>query len=60
MHLSGDKETARKVGMRHGKPVIYVVNSAEMHKDGYLFYRSVNGVWLTKSVPMKYMRRIGG
>ena len=60
VHLSGDKETARKVGMRHGKPVIYVVNSAEMHKDGYLFYRSVNGVWLTKSVPMKYMLRIGG
>ena len=25
VHLSSDEETARKVGIRHGKPVIYVV-----------------------------------
>ena len=55
VHLSGDKETAVKVGQRHGKPVVYVVKSGEMHKDGYIFFRSVNGVWLTKEVPVKFL-----
>ena len=55
VHLSGDADTARKVGQRHGKPVIYTVDAAAMHADGYIFYRSVNGVWLTKKVPAKYL-----
>ena len=58
VHLSEDKETAHKVGQRHGRPVIYEVKSGEMHDDGFVFYRSVNGVWLTKEVPVKYLNRI--
>ena len=57
VHLSGDMDTARKVGHRHGKPVIYSVKSGEMFRDGIVFYRSVNGVWLTKIVPVKYLER---
>lgn len=56
VHLSTDVDTARKVGIRHGRPVIYMVASRKMHIDGYKFYRSVNGVWLTKSVPVKYCK----
>ncbi len=55
VHLSADRETAVKVGQRHGKPVVYVVKSGEMHKDGYIFFRSVNGVWLTREVPVKFL-----
>lgn len=55
VHLSFDEETAHKVGIRHGKPVIYTVKSGEMYKDGFKFYCSVNGVWLTKEVPVKYL-----
>lgn len=55
VHLSGDIETAVKVGRRHGKPVIYAVNCKKMHEDGHIFYRSVNGVWLTKRVPGEYL-----
>ena len=55
VHLSLDRDTAENVGKRHGKPVIYKVLSGEMKKDGYSFFRSVNGVWLTKSVPVKYL-----
>lgn len=55
VHLSGDVDTAKKVGQRHGKPLIYIIDAAAMHVDGYTFYRSVNGVWLTKSVPRKYL-----
>ena len=58
VHLSTDEETARKVGNRHGKPVIYIVNSGEMYRNNEKFYRSVNGVWLTKNVPIKYLNKI--
>ena len=29
-----------------------------MHRDGYVFCRSVNGVWLIKAVPVKYMEKM--
>lgn len=55
VHLSKDSDTAVKVGKRHGKPVLYIVKAAEMYKDGYKFYLSKNGVWLTKEVSVKYL-----
>ncbi len=58
VHLSENVEIARSVGQRHGKPVIYKVNSENMYNDGISFYRSLNGVWLTKFVPIKYLERI--
>jgi len=58
VHLSADTETAVKVGRRHGKTVVYRVLSGQMQKDGYVFYRSVNGVWLTKEVPVKYLEKV--
>lgn len=58
VHLSNNIETATDVGSRHGKPVIYEVASREMYNDGYDFFISVNGVWLTKEVPIKYLRII--
>ena len=58
VHLSGDTETAQKVGIRHGKPIIYRVLSGQMARDGFVFYRSVNGVWLTKNVPAVYLKKL--
>lgn len=55
VHLSPDMETALKVGRRHGKPVILRIDSGQMKADGAVFYLSVNGVWLTKEVPAKYI-----
>lgn len=55
VHLSADVETARKVGSRHGKPVIYQVDCKRMVADGYVFYLSANHVWLTKHVPAQYL-----
>lgn len=57
VHLSKDKETAVKVGSRHGNPVMYKIHAKRMYEDGYKFYLSVNGVWLTKEVPVKYLQR---
>ena len=55
VHLSSDAATATKVGSRHGKPVFYIVKTKEMYDDGYKFFLSKNGVWLTKEVPVKYL-----
>jgi len=55
VHLSQDQETAKKVGSRHGKPVILTILSGLMQKDGILFYQSENGVWLTDFVDVKYI-----
>ena len=59
VHLSLDIETAKKVGSRHGKPVIYTVDCRKMMDDGYKFYLSANGVWLTKTVPVRYLKKTG-
>jgi putative RNA 2'-phosphotransferase len=58
VHLSADYDTAIKVGTRHGSPVIYTVDATKMHEDGYKLYRSVNGVWLTKEVPTRYLTKM--
>ena len=55
VHLSKDIPTAEKVGARHGTPVILSVSSLAMYNDGYRFYLSDNGVWLTEFVPVKYI-----
>lgn len=55
VHLSIDVKTATNVGKRHDTPVIFQVNAEQMQKDGYDFFQSVNGVWLTKEVPAKYL-----
>lgn len=55
VHLSKDKETATKVGSRHGKPTILTIMSGKMYKDGIQFYQSDNGVWLTDYVDVKYI-----
>ena len=58
VHLSSDKETARKVGSRHGRPVIYEIDCQQMSADGYRFFESANHVWLTKEVPVRYLRKL--
>lgn len=55
VHLSYDTETALAVGKRHGVPVIFRIEAFRMHQDGFKFYLSKNGVWLTKNVPVEYL-----
>ena len=58
VHLSKDEDTAVNVGKRHGKPVVYKVDARKMQEDGFEFFLSVNGVWLTKEVPVKYIFKL--
>lgn len=60
VHLSSDIPTAVSVGKRHGTPIVYQVKSRDMYKDGYRFFLSVNGVWLTKEVPVCYLETSTG
>ncbi len=55
VHLSLDKDTALKVGQRHGKSVVLIINSKKMCEDGFKFYLSENGVFLTDNVPVEYI-----
>lgn len=55
VHLSGDIETATKVGARRGKPMIMEIDSEKMYEDGRKFYLSKNNVWLTDYIPSKYI-----
>jgi putative RNA 2'-phosphotransferase len=58
VHLSKDIETARKVGARRGKQIIFQVDAGKMHRQGFSFFASANGVWLTDSVPVLFLTRM--
>ncbi|MCG8922377.1 RNA 2'-phosphotransferase [Lentzea sp. CC55] len=55
VHLSPDRETARRVGARRGRPLVLTVDAKAMHEDGHEFRLSANGVWLTQHVPASYL-----
>ncbi|MGW4209924.1 RNA 2'-phosphotransferase [Lentzea sp. NPDC004789] len=55
VHLSPDRETARRVGARRGRPVILAVDAKAMSDAGHEFRLSANGVWLTGHVPARYL-----
>lgn len=58
VHLSEDAETAVKVGERHGKAVVLVIDAKSMAESGFKFYLSENGVWQTDSVPYGFIKEI--
>lgn len=58
VHLSREVETARKVGMRHGRPVVLAIDALVMQQAGFTFYCSDNGVWLVDEVPVQYLTPI--
>jgi putative RNA 2'-phosphotransferase len=55
VHLSPDQETATKVGMRRGKPIILRIHACKMHDQGIEFFLSENGVWLTDHVALEFI-----
>ncbi|MDR2954317.1 MAG: RNA 2'-phosphotransferase [Prevotella sp.] len=57
VHLSKDKETAHKVGSRHGRPIILTILAKQMYHDGIEFFQSDNEVWLTDFIDPKYISK---
>lgn len=60
VHLSEEWATAVEVGKRHGKVVVFEVAAQALHEQGQAFYQSENGVWLTESVPPRYLTLLEG
>jgi putative RNA 2'-phosphotransferase len=58
VHLSAEITTAKKVGARHGRPVVFAVEAKAMQEADYTFYCSDNGVWLVDYVPPEYLQQI--
>jgi putative RNA 2'-phosphotransferase len=58
VHLSADPETARRVGMRYGKPVILRIDTEAMLLENYEFFVSANNVWLTEEIPPNFINLI--
>jgi putative RNA 2'-phosphotransferase len=56
VHLSPDRETAIKVGSRHGaRPVVITVRAAEAHDAGIEFYHPEEAVYLARRVPPRFL-----
>jgi len=58
VHLASNEASAIEVGSRRGRPILLRIDSAQMKADGYVFYCSTNGVWLTESVPPGYLTEL--
>lgn len=58
VHLSPDRETALRVGRRHGAPVVLGVDAGAMAEEGHVFHQADNGVWLTTAVPPHFLRAL--
>lgn len=58
VHLSTDIDTAIKVGMRYGKPIIFEVAALKMYENGCAFFLSKNNIWLTDFIENKYISKI--
>jgi putative RNA 2'-phosphotransferase len=55
VHLSTDPATAAKVAQRRGRPIVLKVRAGEMHRSGFTFFRTANGVWLVDHVPNSFL-----
>jgi putative RNA 2'-phosphotransferase len=55
VHLSAETKVTVQVGSRHGKPSLLIIRAGEMHKAGFVFRCSANGVWLVDHVPPQFI-----
>ncbi|MFX1398589.1 MAG: RNA 2'-phosphotransferase [Promethearchaeota archaeon] len=57
VHLSAERKTAEIVAKRWNQGILILeIDSKTMYKDGFEFYISDNGVWLTNNVPPNYIK----
>jgi putative RNA 2'-phosphotransferase len=55
VHLSSEIKTTFQVGGRHGEPVPLKIRAGDMHRAGFVFHCSANGVWLIDHVPPQFI-----
>ncbi len=60
VHLSLDRETATKVGMRKTRePVIIEVDAVSAHASGVDFFHGNENVWLSDVIPVQFLKMPG-
>lgn len=55
VHLSAETRLTLQVGGRQGKPVLLTIRAGDMHRAGFVFRCSANGVWLVDHVPPQFI-----
>ena len=55
VHLSAETKVTLQVAGRHGKPVLLTIRAGDMHRAGFVFRCSANGVWLVDHVPTQFI-----
>lgn len=55
VHLSGDAASARRVGARHGRPVVLEVDAVGLVAEGHALARAAPDVWLVDHVPPRHL-----
>ena len=55
VHLSAETKVTLQVGGRHGKPALLTIRAGDMHRAGFEFRCSANGVWLVSEVPPQFI-----
>jgi len=55
VHLSAETPVTVQVGGRHGKPALLRIRAGDMHRAGFVFRCSANGLWLVDHVPPQFI-----
>lgn len=56
VHLSVDKMTAKIIGSRRkGELVILKIKAQEAYTNHIQFYKEINDIWLSDSIPSKHI-----
>ena len=57
VHLSPVEDTARRVGARHGRPVVFAVDTRGAAADGVVFRCGNDDTWLADAVAARHLQR---
>lgn len=55
VHLSDSFELAKKVGSRHGKPILFEIDTKALVRNDWRFFKTEENVWLTSDIPAYYL-----
>lgn len=58
VHMTASVNMVSDRSQKYKNPLVLIINALEMHKEGYKFYCTKNNVWLTDTVPPKYLKKI--
>lgn len=58
VHLTTDPGLARRIGQRHGRPLLLKIDAQRAHREGSVFYRANDAFWLSEHIPPTYLEPV--